>query len=64
MVRGPGFDIRKVKAPLAQEALDTGRDRGSLLEPARAQQLRELHEKLFQATETTATPPEMQPGPG
>jgi hypothetical protein len=47
-------DIGKLKAPWAAKALDIGRERGSLLEPAHAEQLRGLHELLLQATETTA----------
>ncbi|HEY2535631.1 MAG TPA: AAA family ATPase, partial [Solirubrobacteraceae bacterium] len=59
------IDIRKLKAQLAAEALDIGRERGLLLEPARTEQLRRLHEQLLQATETTAAQPaETQQDPG
>jgi hypothetical protein len=59
------IDIRKLKAQLAAEALDIGRERGLLLEPARTEQLRRLHEQLLQATETTAAQPaETQQEPG
>jgi ABC-type transport system involved in cytochrome c biogenesis ATPase subunit len=49
--RERGFRVKK--APLAQEALDVGRDRGALCEPARLPQMRELHERLVRATEAT-----------
>lgn len=39
------------KVDLAQEALDLGRERGSLVEPARAALVRALHKKLLKATE-------------
>ena len=53
-----GVKLKKLKAALAQEALDVGRDRGALLEPARAEQVRQLHAKLMTATETTTAPPQ------
>jgi predicted ATP-dependent endonuclease of OLD family len=52
-----GENLKKLKAPLAQEVLDVGRYLGSIIETARAEQLRRLHEQLLKATETTTANP-------
>lgn len=45
-----GLDLDKVKADLAQEALNIGRERGGLAEPSRRALLRALHKKLVKVT--------------
>jgi predicted ATP-dependent endonuclease of OLD family len=45
-----GLDLDKVKADLAQEALNIGRERGQLVEPRRRALLRALHKKLVKVT--------------
>jgi len=48
--RERGVELSKDKAALAQDVLDTGRERGRLVQGERRDQLRELHKQLLRAT--------------